>query len=264
MTEEQFNKCLTCLNRRRSIFDKNTICNLRNKDLNFIGECKDYYPDNNAKLITENQNVFKLYKKLKEPFIILDNTFYITAVSIFLMVVLFVLIEFYKFEQLEPYFKTIFFAFMIYYIVVNIQNLRKVEKINAEFLGQLIIDKDKIQVLNERINLSNIEKMNFYNWDFVGRSKVWQEETFYLPKLSNGINNSVIIELVNGKNKKLNFSQKTKDDLLRNREILIHYHIHSKLNFDDLIRILHINKKKDIQSIKNEIEKKKNALQQHI
>ena len=65
------------------------------------------------------------------------------------------------------------------------------------------------------------------------------------------------MKLNNGESKRYRFLQKTKEDLLRDRDILIHYYLYGKLDFDDLKRILHLHQKRDIQSLINEIEAEK-------
>ena len=255
MTEQQFNKCLTCLNRREGIYDKKTICNLRGRNLNFVGECQNYDYDENAKSVTENQNIFEVYEKLKGPFFTLETAYFVMTV---LIVILGVSIEIYGFKQYEEFFWLLAKLYIVFIVISQIIFFNKIEKLYAKHLGQLVISKDKIQILNKKIDLSEIKKINFYNNDFIGMRKDLPIEGFiFSPRLSNGINNFLILKLNNGESKRYRFLQKTKEDLLRNRDILIHYYLNDKLNFDDLKRILHLHQKRDIQSLINEIEAEK-------
>ena len=258
MTEEQFKKCLTCLNRREGVYDKNTICNLRGKDLNFVGECQDYDYDKNAISVTENQNVFEVYEKLKEPFFTLETVFNIYGVA--LLLILFTYIYF-DLKLFDTYVIVLSVGLGLFIVISEIVNFNKIEKLYAKYLGQLVISKDQIQILNKKNDLSEIHKINFYNDDYVGMRKPPMTEFDMLPGLSNGVNNFMILQLNDGTSKKYRFMQKNKDDLLRNRDILIHYHLKGKLDFDDLKRILHVRRKRDVESLLNEIAEKKSKFE---
>ncbi len=55
MTEEQFENCKQCLNRKRGINEKEKICNIKGKSMNFENTCTDFNLDNNVVLGTENK-----------------------------------------------------------------------------------------------------------------------------------------------------------------------------------------------------------------
>jgi uncharacterized membrane protein len=55
MTDEQFQKCLQCLNRRKGTNKKEEICNIKGKDLNFTGDCSSFDKDNSVIVGVENK-----------------------------------------------------------------------------------------------------------------------------------------------------------------------------------------------------------------
>lgn len=55
MTEEQYENCKQCLNRKKGIDEKENICNLKGKNMTFEGVCSDFDQDNNVVLGNENK-----------------------------------------------------------------------------------------------------------------------------------------------------------------------------------------------------------------
>jgi hypothetical protein len=55
MTEEQFENCKQCLNRKKGINEKENICNIKGKSMKFENTCTDFNLDNNVVLGKENK-----------------------------------------------------------------------------------------------------------------------------------------------------------------------------------------------------------------
>jgi hypothetical protein len=55
MTEEQFENCKQCLNRKKGVNEKENICNIKGKSMKFENTCTDFNLDNNVVLGTENK-----------------------------------------------------------------------------------------------------------------------------------------------------------------------------------------------------------------
>lgn len=55
MTEEQFENCKQCLNRKRGVNEKENICNLKGKSMDFEGSCKDFDPDTQVVLKADDK-----------------------------------------------------------------------------------------------------------------------------------------------------------------------------------------------------------------
>ncbi len=55
MTDEQFEDCKQCLNRKRGINEKENICNIRGKNMEFENKCSEFEYDTNVVLGTENK-----------------------------------------------------------------------------------------------------------------------------------------------------------------------------------------------------------------
>ena len=55
MTEEQFENCKQCLNRKKGVSEKESICNIKGKSMEFENSCKDFDLDSNVFLGTKNK-----------------------------------------------------------------------------------------------------------------------------------------------------------------------------------------------------------------
>ncbi len=55
MTDQQFEKCLQCLNRKKGITSKAEICNIKGKNLDFEGECTTFEQDSSVVVGKENK-----------------------------------------------------------------------------------------------------------------------------------------------------------------------------------------------------------------
>lgn len=55
MTEEQFENCRKCLNRKKGIDEKENICNIKGKKLEFENTCKDFDIDNSVVVGVKNK-----------------------------------------------------------------------------------------------------------------------------------------------------------------------------------------------------------------
>lgn len=55
MTAEQFEKCKQCLNRKKGINEKENICNIKGKSMEFENTCKDFDLDNSVILGAKNK-----------------------------------------------------------------------------------------------------------------------------------------------------------------------------------------------------------------
>ncbi|MCL5246427.1 DUF4328 domain-containing protein [Cellulophaga sp. 20_2_10] len=55
MTDSQFERCKQCLNRKRAVDNKEGICNIKGKNLDFVGVCFDYDEDPQVVVGTTNK-----------------------------------------------------------------------------------------------------------------------------------------------------------------------------------------------------------------
>ncbi|NRR91214.1 hypothetical protein HSX10_06515 [Winogradskyella undariae] len=55
MTVEQFENCKQCLNRKKGVIEKENICNLKGKSIEFENTCTDFNLDNRVVLGKENK-----------------------------------------------------------------------------------------------------------------------------------------------------------------------------------------------------------------
>lgn len=55
MTDSQFERCKQCLNRKRAVNNKEDICNIKGKNLDFVGVCFDFDADPQVVIGAENK-----------------------------------------------------------------------------------------------------------------------------------------------------------------------------------------------------------------
>ena len=221
MTDEQYQRCLTCLYRKKHVFDKHKICNLRGKDLNFSGECPDYVHDPDA-YIPEHPERFELYRLKKHSFFEPTCNNVADWITIGTFFLLFVVLLF--FSSFAHYGTFLYLAVMVFFgILCFIRNFHKIEPLNADYIGDIVLQEDKIIIRGEEIPLDKIDNIHFYNADFEG-AHIEGKPIFYTNRLSNGLNNSLSIRLKNGKLYKFNYLRKDYDNLLRLKNLLSYYY----------------------------------------
>jgi len=235
MIDEQYQKCLTCLYRKKHVFDKHKICNLRGKDLNFSGECQDYVHDPKA-YVPEHPERFELYRLKRKPFIRKDCIFLtrsiIGAYYVILVIDIFIIKSRFTVELLRGFVT----LFIIFWLLCFFKNRNKIAPLNADYVGDLILGEDKITVIDREFPLDWIEKIRFYEVNYEGEPPDSQMTIFFEPD-SNGIGNSVQIDLKNGKQFKFNYYKKSTDKLLYNKHILSYYYKRGKITRYDMIKI---------------------------
>ena len=84
MTDEQFQKCLQCLNRKKGTDKKEEICNIKGKDLNFVGDCSTFDKDSSVVVGQENKKraIRENSKRAKYAQILIGIILFLELVSI--------------------------------------------------------------------------------------------------------------------------------------------------------------------------------------
>jgi len=232
MTDEQYKRCLSCLNRNEYVFDKKNICNLRGKNLDFEGDCQDYYYDKTA-YIPEFPNKFKLYKLHKKKALKFDCAFFAKITTGILMLsALIVSVFFDDNEFIMSVLQKVVIAFMIFSYFCLIRNYSIKIPIEGDYLGDLILEKDNITILNQLIPLNEIKNIRLLGADIEGN--MIDHQNFFSPSLSNGTRNKLIVTLKNGKVIKHNFFRESFDEMLRIKELLSNYYLQGVITRSDM------------------------------
>jgi len=121
--------------------------------------------------------------------------------------------------------------------------------LKGELISELVFQKDKILIDDTGYHLDNIKKISIENtFDYKGRY-TYSKGNFD-GSLSNGVENELLIYLNNDEKIQVNFQQVNEDDILNEREILIHYSNRGKLHYLNLLKILQIQNYDEIQNFK--------------
>ena len=129
----------------------------------------------------------------------------------------------------------------------------KFKPLKGKLVGQLTLDSELISIESETYKLSEIQKIQIFNFDFYGLFKYTSRGSFE-ANLSKGIDNSIIITLISGQKVSCQFQQLDSDEMNNCRSELINYFVHDKINFLHLIDILKITDYNDIHQFKKELK----------
>ena len=156
-------------------------------------------------------------------------------------------------EQIEEFFRILGFALLAVLIFTFIRSHSKKERINGEFTGPLELFSDKIIIGERTILLPEINNIRAEINDFDEKKLFILYMTPY-PKISNGYNNILEIDLIGKEKIIIHFQQKYENEFSRiNKDLLIEYYKKSKISFLNLIDILEINDYEEIQKFKKTI-----------
>lgn len=135
-------------------------------------------------------------------------------------------------------------------ILISLINNFRYQKLDGNFNGDLIFFEDKIILGEETILISEVKKIKIYNENHKGKY-LWRKTL--KPKLQQGIDNSIKIELLNGEIITKYFLQNKKNEITTVGTILKKYHTHNKIHFQNLIELLGMNDYNEIQKLKREL-----------
>jgi hypothetical protein len=139
----------------------------------------------------------------------------------------------------------------IFIIIIGVASYFITERPKGELNGLLELNKNSIKIENNEIFIDEIISIDFRLSDYLGKTVYW--ERGLQPKRKFGINNFCDIKIKDGELITLQFQQLSKDDLINNREYLIHYYRKGKITFMKLVHILNIGSYENIQKLKEEL-----------
>lgn len=196
---------------------------------------------------------YKIFTKYPKKHLTLENIY--LGVMISFMIVGHFLI-------LDNYFAyTIFFSLLLFIVLFipliflsSIFNFFRYEKLNGELNLNLKFTAEGIMIDEKLFHINSIKKIEIESFDYKGRS-INHKRAFKARK-SLGTRNKLKIVLNNKTTKELFFQQTTKNQIFRDKYILIEYCNLDKIHYLNLLEILKISDYDEIQMFKNKYLKK--------
>lgn len=133
---------------------------------------------------------------------------------------------------------------------------RPTQELNGYFDGKITFKKEGIEIGIEKYAIENIHSITIHNNDFVGKKELEHGE-FEKEDGSLGVDNQLIIDLGKRNFVETDFKQKTENEFIKMKSILIEYHLKHKMTFDDLVNIMHLEYDIDKNELKKAIDKRR-------
>ena len=140
---------------------------------------------------------------------------------------------------------------VIYCFAFMFSNFFRHEREIGEYKGMIRFGKSSISFNNKVYKLNDIEKMSFSCNVIKGETILYTRGLS--PSLSNGLNNSITLKLIDGTKVEAAFLQTKTRRLKFYKEILIFYYLENKFSWLHLLDVLEMNNYEEIQIFKNEI-----------
>lgn len=197
---------------------------------------------------------FSIYKKSGKFYWTTEKIIYITMFSS--LVIGFIADKAFKSEN--SYFNKIFIGITVLAFFSGIINkfigFTKIEKLGGILDGYIVFKSNSIEIENNSFELNEIKRIEIYNDDYRGKL-IHTSSGNFGPALSNGTRNYLILFLISGEQKKVNFELINSYDFQKIRTELINYHVKSKIDFWSLANILGEKSSKETSELTEEIKK---------
>lgn len=193
---------------------------------------------------------FNIYKKSKK--IHWSNTIVIFTAILSLYIIYLVKQTFFNPEKglfEDIIMKSLLGLFILGFILKTI-GLTRTKSINGEYSGFLEFHDDHIIIDQEKFKMDEIKSIEISNNDYYGKR---DPLSGFDSSLSNGNNNQIILRLNSGITKSCNFELYNEYDLEKVEEELFFYYSKGKIDFFELIKILKIKSKTEIEEFRNKI-----------
>lgn len=139
----------------------------------------------------------------------------------------------------------------LYYIAFVFSNFFRHEREIGTYKGMIRFGVSSISFNDKDYKLKEIEKVSFSSNDVKGDSLLYLRGIS--PSLSNGLNNSLTLKLIDGTKVEAVFLQTKTRRLKFYKEILTFYYLENKFSWLHLLDILEMNNYEEIQIFKKEI-----------
>lgn len=139
-------------------------------------------------------------------------------------------------------------------LLLKLINIPKTKPLKGKIEGFITFENDKIFIESKEFLLSEIKTISISNEDYYGKITYAGKGDLNSIR-SNGVDNSIILELNSGKTIKSQFQLYNAWDFENIRGILIKYYSEGKLSFENLAKVLGVTSKQEKAKFKNHIDK---------
>jgi len=193
--------------------------------------------------------IYNVIRKTKRYYFTVNTMFYLGFILFGLPV--FIRLNIFNFEPnlFDKIWSYTMLFIMLGALFFSLYKSNKYKTLKGKLISELEFQKDKIVIDKIGYQLNDIKKISIENtFDYKGRY-TYSKGNFD-GSLSNGIENELLIYLNDDEKIQVNFQQVNEDDILNEREILIHYSNRGKLHYLNLLKILRIEDYGEIQNFK--------------
>lgn len=193
--------------------------------------------------------IYNVIRKTKRYYFTVNTMFYLGFILFGLPV--FIRLNIFNFEPnlFDKIWSYTMLFIMLGALFFSLYKSNKYKTLKGKLISELEFQKDKIVIDKIGYQLNDIKKISIENtFDYKGRY-TYSKGNFD-GSLSNGLENELLIYLNNDEKIQVNFQQVNEDDILNEREILIHYSNRGKLHYLNLLKILRIEDYGEIQNFK--------------
>ena len=147
----------------------------------------------------------------------------------------------------------IYFAiiWVLYFFAFTFSNFFRYEREIGTYNGIIRFGENLISLNDKEYKLKEIEKISFSSTDVKGDSLLYLRGMS--PSLSNGLNNSITLKLIDGTKVEATFLQTKTRRLKFYKEILTYYYLENKFSWLHLLDVLEMNNYEEIQIFKKKI-----------
>lgn len=149
----------------------------------------------------------------------------------------------------------ILFAMLLLYLWAmgtKIFSLYSIKQLKGSFTGNIIFDMNCIQIKDEKIILADIKNIEIKGVDCFGMEIFNFLDGFeYENGLSNGVENFLIIQLMDNKKHKVQFQKKSACELKEIEVVIKHYYNNNKMGYLNCVDILCLENRKEWDEFKS-------------
>ena len=193
-----------------------------------------------------------IFEHKKGFFISTENLILILLTGIVFLIGYLNTTPYFEFGNWVIYFTIIWF---LYFVGYGISNFFLQQRKNGEFKGKLELEINSIKINGTKYELNEISKISIRASDFEGQ--FFSTQFAFARHSSNGLNNELIIKLVNGKEIKCHFLQTTGQRIKNFKDHLTDYHLKGKMSWLHLLEVLEMEDYNEIQIFKKELNQRK-------
>ncbi len=144
---------------------------------------------------------------------------------------------------------------ILFYLIggfLKFKGINQNEQLKGKLNGKIIFEKENIVINDQKINLSDIKKIEIEGVDWLDLRKTNYSMGFnYENGLSNGTKNYLIIKFNDNKKQKIQFQKNNACEFKEIEEVIKHYYVNNKIGYLNCVDILCLSEQKEWNEFKN-------------